>query len=86
LRPSSVVLLGLFVGASPIGAQTTKPDPFPAARITVVGTDYAFTQLLVDLRPEQRYLVICTLKNAPDSLPHAKLGMVMTFDVPSIAH
>lgn len=39
-------------------------------------------ELHVDLKSGRRYLVICNLKNAPDSLPHSKLGMVTTFDVP----
>jgi hypothetical protein len=39
-------------------------------------------QLLVDLLPGRRYLVICTLKDAPAARPHAELGMVTSFDVP----
>ena len=39
-------------------------------------------QLLVDLKSGQRYLVICNLKDMPDALPHSKLGMVTSFDVP----
>jgi hypothetical protein len=39
-------------------------------------------QLLADLRPGQRYLVICTLKDPPDTRRHADMGMVATFDVP----
>jgi hypothetical protein len=40
-------------------------------------------QLLVDLLPGRRYLVICTLKDTPDGQPHAKLGMLATLDVAS---
>ena len=40
-------------------------------------------QLLVDLQPGRRYLVICTLKDTPDAKQHAQLGMVTSFDVPS---
>ena len=39
-------------------------------------------QLFVNLESGQRYLVVCTLKDAPDARPHAELGMVTTFDVP----
>jgi hypothetical protein len=39
-------------------------------------------QLLVELQSGQRYLVVCTLKDAPDARPHIQLGMVTSFDVP----
>jgi hypothetical protein len=39
-------------------------------------------ELLVDLKPGRRYLVICNLKDSPDAQPHSKLGMVTAFDVP----
>ena len=39
-------------------------------------------QLHVELVSGQRYLVVCTLKDAPDARPHAELGMVTSFDVP----
>jgi hypothetical protein len=39
-------------------------------------------KLFVELQSGQRYLVVCNLKNTPDSEPHSKLGMVTSFDVP----
>ena len=39
-------------------------------------------ELLVDLKPGQRYLVVCNLKDPPDGRPHAELGMIRSFDVP----
>jgi hypothetical protein len=39
-------------------------------------------ELHVDLKSGRRYLVICNLKNAPDSLQHSRMGMVTSFDVP----
>jgi hypothetical protein len=39
-------------------------------------------QLLVDLKSGERYLIVCTLKDSPDAMPHMKLGMINSFDVP----
>ena len=39
-------------------------------------------QLLVELQAGRRYIVICNLKDAPESQPHSALGMVTSFDVP----
>jgi hypothetical protein len=39
-------------------------------------------QLLVDLQPGRRYLVICTLKDTPEAKQHAQMGMVTSFEVP----
>ena len=39
-------------------------------------------KLLVELKPGQRYLVICNLKDKPDADPHSKLGMFTSFEVP----
>ena len=36
---------------------------------------------LLDLRPGQRYLVFCSLKDTPDSRPHMELGMAGFFEV-----
>lgn len=37
-------------------------------------------ELLVDLQSGRRYLVICTLRDAPGAVHHMKLGMVGTFE------
>lgn len=37
-------------------------------------------QLLVDLQPGRRYLVICTLRDAPDARQHMALGMIGSFE------
>lgn len=42
----------------------------------------AGADLLVDLQPGRRYLIICTLRDSPDAQQHAMLGMVASFDVP----
>ena len=34
------------------------------------------------LQAGRRYIVICNLKDAPESQPHSALGMVTSFDVP----
>ncbi len=39
-------------------------------------------RLAVELEAGRRYLVVCTLKDAPDAKPHVELGMVASFDVP----
>ncbi len=39
-------------------------------------------QLFVDLQPGRTYVVVCTLKDAPDARPHVELGMITSFDVP----
>jgi hypothetical protein len=39
-------------------------------------------KLFVELKSGQHYLVICNLKDNPEAEPHAKLGMVTSFDVP----
>lgn len=39
-------------------------------------------QLFVELLSGRRYLVVCSLKDAPDAPQHAQLGMVTSFDVP----
>ena len=38
-------------------------------------------ELLVRLEAGQRYLVVCTLKDAPDAQPHTTMGMVASFTV-----
>lgn len=37
-------------------------------------------ELLVDLKPGRRYLVICTLRDAPDARQHMTLGMIGSFE------
>jgi hypothetical protein len=145
-------VIGLSITAASGIAQQARPDSAPPAHVSVVGTDYAFSQLpatlpagptvfsfenrgkvrhemsmvllkpgitlkqildrpgtatgrrvaesltglliarpgeagggrlLVDLRPGQRYLVFCSLKDMPDSEPHLMLGMVTIFEVVS---
>lgn len=38
-------------------------------------------ELLVTLEPGRRYLVICTLRDAPDAKQHSAMGMVASFEV-----
>src|SRR5207245_1732801 len=38
-------------------------------------------ELLVDLQPGRRYLVICNLKDPPDTRQHSEMGMITSIDV-----
>jgi len=44
--------------------------------------EWAGGQLYAVLLPGRTYVVVCTLRDTPDALPHAVLGMVGTFRVP----
>lgn len=38
-------------------------------------------KLYVELKAGERYLVVCTLKDAPTGPPHSRLGMITSFEV-----
>jgi hypothetical protein len=38
-------------------------------------------QLFADLQPGRTYLVVCSLKDAPEARPHSALGMITSFVV-----
>ena len=67
----------------PPGAPSSRAVSQSLAGILIArGGESAGGQLLVNLQSGRRYLVVCTLKDAPDARPHIELGMVTTFDVP----
>lgn len=73
----AVVILVAFARSS--SGQSAERPP----RVVIIGSDYPGTsggELLVDLQPGRRYLVICTLRDAPDASQHMTLGMIGSFE------
>ena len=44
--------------------------------------DTAGGRLLATLVPGRTYALICSLRDTPDALPHARMGMIAVFTVP----
>jgi len=63
------------------GRRRDSTDGAAVLVIAAPGDEAARARVVVDLKQGETYLVVCTLKDKPDTPPHIMLGMYTSFRV-----